>query len=61
MTPFEAVYGIPPSSLLTYILGTCRVQEVDEYLCDCDTILCELRLKLALAWNRMKCQADTNQ
>ena len=59
MTPFEVVYGIPPPSLLTYIPGTCLIQTVDEYVCDRDTILRELSLNLALARNRMKCQADT--
>ena len=61
MTPFEAVYGIPPRSLLTYIPDTCRVQAVDEYLCDRATILHELCLNFALARNRMKCQANTKR
>lgn len=58
MTPFEAVYGIPPPHLLTYIPGTSRIQAVDEYLRDRDTILRELRYNLSLARQRMKCQAD---
>ena len=49
MTPFEAVYGIPPPSILTYVPGTSRIQAVDEYLCGRDTILSVLRHNLSLA------------
>ena len=56
MTPFEAVYGIPPPSILTYVLGTSHIQVVDEYLRDRDTILSVLRHNLSLASQRMKCQ-----
>ena len=58
MTPFKAVYGISPPHLLTYVPGTSRVQAVDEYLRDRDTILYELRHNLSLARQRMKSQAD---
>lgn len=55
MTPFEAVYGIPPPRLLAYVPGTSHIQAVDEYLRDRDTILRELRHNLLLAQDRMKC------
>ena len=58
MTPFEAVYRVPPPNLLAYIPGTSLVQAVDEYLRDRDIILLELCHNLQLAQNRMKCQAD---
>ncbi|KAL5545030.1 hypothetical protein UlMin_008814 [Ulmus minor] len=58
MTPFEAVYGIPPSRLLAYVLDTSHAQAVDEYLLDQDAILRELRHNLLHTQNRMKCQAD---
>ncbi|GJV90084.1 transposon ty3-G gag-pol polyprotein [Tanacetum coccineum] len=61
ITPFEAVYGIPPPSLLSYVAGTSRVQAVDEYLRDRDSILRELHRNLLIARNRMKCQADQNR
>ncbi|KAJ0082797.1 hypothetical protein Patl1_12022 [Pistacia atlantica] len=61
ITPFEAVYDIPPLSLLAYVLGTSRVQTVDEYLRDRDAILLELRHNLLLAQDRMKVQADQHQ
>ncbi|KAK9189481.1 hypothetical protein WN943_018078 [Citrus x changshan-huyou] len=54
----RSVYGIPPPHLLTYVPGTSRVQAVDEYLRDRDTILRELRHNLSLARQRMKSQAD---
>ncbi|KAA8546750.1 hypothetical protein F0562_003179 [Nyssa sinensis] len=61
ITPFEAVYGKPPPSLLTYVPGTARVQAVDEYLQDRDQILRELRRNLQLAQERMKSQANQHR
>ncbi|KAF9663416.1 hypothetical protein SADUNF_Sadunf17G0047600 [Salix dunnii] len=60
-TPFEAVYGTPPPTLLTYVPGTSRIQAVDENLRGHDAILKELLHNLLLAQNRMKCQADKHQ
>jgi hypothetical protein len=60
-TPFEAVYGTLPSTLLTYVPGTSRIQAVDESLRDRDAILKELRHNLSLAQNRMKCQAGQHR
>ena len=57
MTPFEAVYGIPPPNLLSYIPGMTKVQAVDGYLRDRSTILRELQHNLNLSRNRMKTQA----
>ena len=57
MTPFEAVYGVPPPNLLMYVPGTYNVQAVDGYLRNRDAILCELRKNLSLAQVWMKCQA----
>ena len=57
-SPFEAVYGVPPPSFLSYISGTARVQAVDEYLQDRDEILKELRHNLRMAQDRMKSHAD---
>jgi hypothetical protein len=48
-TPFEAVYGTPPPTLLTYVPGISRIQVVDESLRDRDAILRELRHNLSLA------------
>ncbi|KAL5856684.1 hypothetical protein ACOSQ3_004142 [Xanthoceras sorbifolium] len=61
VTPFEAVYGIAPPNLLSYIPGTIKVQAVDEALRDRETILKTLRHHLVLARNRMKVQADKHR
>ena len=46
MTPFEVVYGVPPPVLLSYIPRTTRVEAVDVFLKDRDSILHELRSNL---------------
>jgi hypothetical protein len=61
LTPFKAVYGIPPPTLLMYVPGTSRVQAVDECLRDRDAILKNLRHNLQLAQNRMKCRTDQHR
>lgn len=61
MTPFEAVYGTPPPSLLPYTPGTTRVQAVDVYLRDRETIIRELHRNLQLAQQRMKAHADQHR
>jgi len=43
MTPFEAVYGIPPSRLLTYVPGTTTVNSVDVLLRERSQLLTLLR------------------
>ena len=47
--------------MLAYVPGTSRVQAVDEYLRDRDTILRELRHNLSVARDRMKSQAYQNR
>lgn len=42
ITPFEAVYGVRPPTLLSYVLGTTSVAAVDSYLRHCEDILREL-------------------
>jgi hypothetical protein len=54
MTPFEAVYGVPPPRLLSYVPGTTRVEAVDEVLCNWKHILNLLQHKLQRAQQRMK-------
>jgi hypothetical protein len=58
MTPFEAVYGQKPPSVLPYMSGVSKVQEVDRNLTVCMTILCTLKENLVMAQNHMKQQAD---
>jgi hypothetical protein len=58
MTPFEAVYGVPPPYLLSYIPVTTRVEAVDEVLCNREQIFTLLQLNIKQAHQRMKRYAD---
>jgi hypothetical protein len=58
MTPFEAVYGHNPPSVLSYLPGASKVQEVDLTLTAGETIICALKENLVMAQNRMKQQVD---
>jgi hypothetical protein len=58
MTPFEAVYGQKPPSVLSYLLGASKVQAVDLTLTARQAILRTLKENLVMAHNRMKQQAD---
>ncbi|KAL5782523.1 hypothetical protein ACOSP7_007552 [Xanthoceras sorbifolium] len=60
-TPFEAVYGVPPPSLMPYVPRTTQVEAVDEYLRDRTTILCDLRRNLLVACDRMKTLANQHR
>jgi hypothetical protein len=56
MTPFEAVYGQNPPSVLSYFLGVSKVQEVDQTLTVREAILRTLKENLVMAQNPMKQQ-----
>ncbi|XP_042968995.1 uncharacterized protein LOC122301665 [Carya illinoinensis] len=58
MTPFEVVYGRPPTKLQSYIPGLTTNQAVDEILKTRDQILSTLKLNLAIVQDRMKFQVD---
>jgi hypothetical protein len=58
MTPFEVVYGQKPTSVLSYLLGTSKVQAVDQTLIVQEDILRTLKENLVMAQNCMKQQAD---
>jgi hypothetical protein len=58
MTPFEVVYGQKSPSILSYLLGTSKVQAVDQTLTVREDILRTLKENLVMAQNRMKKQAD---
>ncbi|GKA54322.1 transposon ty3-G gag-pol polyprotein [Tanacetum coccineum] len=61
LMPFQIVYGRLPPKLVSYIRGTTKVQEVDEYLCDRDEVLRQLRNNLLASQNRMKVNADRHR
>jgi hypothetical protein len=58
MTPFEAVYGQKPPSVLSYLPGTLKVQAVDQTLTVREDILHTLKENLVMAQNCMKQQED---
>ena len=53
MTPFEALYGRPPPSILPYVKGSSRVNEVDHLMKERDEILGVLKANLLKAQQRM--------
>ena len=57
MTPFEAVYGQNPPSVLSYMPDVSKVQEVDKNLTFQKAILRSLKDNLVMTQNRMKKQA----
>jgi hypothetical protein len=61
LSHFEAVYGVPPPSLISYVLGTTKVQAVDDLLHTREVILCELRHNLLEAQVRMNAHADLHR
>jgi hypothetical protein len=58
MTPFEAVYGKNPPSVLSYLPGVLKVQAVDQTLTIREAILRTLKKNLVMPQNHMKQQAD---
>ncbi|XP_020415659.1 uncharacterized protein LOC18783079 [Prunus persica] len=54
MSPFQALYGIPPPSIHSYLTCTIAVQAVETALRDCDATLRLLHDNLLLVQNRMK-------
>ncbi|KAJ8751836.1 hypothetical protein K2173_026032 [Erythroxylum novogranatense] len=61
VSPFQAVYGIPPPSLLRYVPRTARVEAVDSFLRERDDMLKELKITLKQARDRMKSLADQHR
>jgi transposase InsO family protein len=62
MTPYEAVYGVPPPRLLSYVSGTTRVEArvvpVEEVLHNREQIIRLLQHNIKQAQQRMKKYAD---
>jgi hypothetical protein len=58
MTPYEVVYGQNPPSMVSYLLGTSKVQVVDHMLHTREAILCTLKDNLVMAQNHMKQQVN---
>jgi hypothetical protein len=60
-TPFEALYGYPPPTLLSYVPGTAANMAVDSQLRDRTATISLLKEHLHLAQNRMKIHADRHR
>ena len=60
-TPFEAVYGRPPPSLLDYVSGTSSVASVDEVLTDRTKMLATIKENLLRAQLRMRNQTNARR
>jgi hypothetical protein len=58
MTPFEAVYGQNPPSVLSYLPGVSKVREVDQTLTVREAILHTLKDNFVMAQHLMKKEAD---
>jgi hypothetical protein len=58
MTPFEAVYGQNPPSVLSYFPNVSKVEAVDQILTVREAILRTLKDNLVMDQNHMKKQAD---
>jgi len=56
--PFEAVYGIPPTRLMSYVPGTTTVESIDVILKDRAQLITLLRHNMQQAQHRMKKYAD---
>lgn len=58
LSPFEATYGKPPPSLVSYLLGSSSVEVVDALLSSRQDLWNTLSLRLQKAQCAMKTQAD---
>jgi hypothetical protein len=58
MTPFEAIYGHKPPSILSYLPCASKVRAVDLTLTAREDILHTVKENLVMAQNHMKQQAD---
>ncbi|KAL4289567.1 hypothetical protein GQ457_14G014840 [Hibiscus cannabinus] len=58
MTPFRALYGRDPPTVLTYLEGSSRNTHLDQQLLERDELLRVLKGNLLQAQQRMKLQAD---
>lgn len=61
MTPFKAVYGRDPPSLLRYGSPPTPIDSLDTLLTERDSLLEQLKSHLAKAQNRMKVNADKHR
>ena len=53
MTPYQAVYGRMPPSVIPYVMGSSKIAAVDELLVERDALLRQLKQNLFIAKHRM--------
>ena len=61
MTPFQALYGIPPLLHIPYFLGDSPVAAVDRFLQEKEDMIQVLRHQLTSVQHRMKQMADKHK
>ncbi|CAM8943726.1 unnamed protein product [Rhodiola kirilowii] len=61
MTPYEAVYGHPPTSLLDHIPGDIVVVDVDDHVRDRAQLMRDLTTNLTKARHRMQQQVNAKR
>jgi hypothetical protein len=60
-SPFEALYGYPPPTLMEYIPDTNKVEAVEDHLSQRQQAISLLKTNLAAAQERMKLQTDKHR
>ena len=61
MTPFEVMFGCKPPTFPQYLIGTAKVEAVDDLLNQREVVFTLLRQKLLKAQTHMKVVADGHQ
>jgi hypothetical protein len=60
ITPFQALYGIPPPTVINYLSQASVVEEVEKESQEREELMRQLKENLNKAGNYMKYQADNN-
>jgi hypothetical protein len=61
ITPFQALYGIPPPTVINYLSWASVVEEVEKESQEREELMRQLKENLNKAGNRMKYQADNKR
>ena len=61
MTPFGALYGMPPRPIQTYVQGSYYIKAIDSDLKTREEVICQLKQNLLKAQQRIKKRADQHR
>ena len=61
MTPFQALYGRLPPTILSYSKGSTSIQALKDMLIERDAMLCSLKENLQQAQHRMTQKANLHR